>query len=65
MIRWWDYAVAFLYADFIVVCLFAGFNATVWWQILLFGALAGYLWRSWTDFYCRFRLHLEEEWDAR
>lgn len=60
MIRWWDYIVVFFYADFMMAWLFVGFTATTWYMPLIAGGIVGFLWRSWCDFYCQWRLHYEE-----
>lgn len=59
MIRWYDYVVVFFYADFMMAWLFLGFTATEWYMPLVSGFIVGFLWRSWNDFYCKFRLHQE------
>lgn len=61
MIRWYDYVVAVLAADFITGFLFAGFVATIWWQPLFYGVLAGVVWQAWNNDYCAFRLKQESE----
>lgn len=59
MIRWYDYIAVFVYASFITTLLFLGFVATEWYMPLIAGAVVGYSWRSWNDFYCQWRLDQE------
>lgn len=59
MIRWYDYVLAVLAADFMTSFLFAGFVATIWWQPLFYGFLAGMTLQFWTHDYCAFRLRQE------
>lgn len=59
MIRWYDYIAAFIFADFIATWLFIGFMSTTWYMPLIAGAISGYLWSSWEDLYCRWRLRQE------
>ena len=59
MIRWYDYILAVLAADFMTGFLFAGFQATEWWQPILYGLLAGIIWQAWNKDYCDFRLRQE------
>lgn len=61
MIRWWDYVIVFFYADFMTAWLFLGFTATTWYVILISGLSVGFLWRSWCDFYCQWRLRAESQ----
>jgi len=60
MIRWWDYIVVFLYADIMAGFLLMGFTATIWYVPIIAGGIVAFLWRSWNDFYCQWRLHYEE-----
>ena len=60
MIRWYDYLVAFLAADFmwanIQVALFSG----VWW-VSIFGSMGAYfVWSLWNDTYIPFRVRQED-----
>ena len=59
MIRWYDYIVAFLYADFMMAWFFLGFTATTWYMPLVAGTIVGFLWNSWDSFYCQWRLRQE------
>lgn len=61
MIRWYDYVLAVLAADFMTGFLIAGANATTWWQPLLFGMCAGIVWQIWNTDYCAFRLRQESK----
>lgn len=61
MIRWWDYVVGFLYADLMAGFLLMGFTATTWYMPLVAGGIVAFLWRSWCDFYCEWRLYHEEK----
>ena len=59
MIRWYDYAVALLAADFILGFVLWGFMATTWWEPMLAGLSAGLIWQVWKNDYCAFRLRQE------
>jgi hypothetical protein len=59
MIRWYDYALAVLAADFMVGFLLWGFTATTWWEPMVAGLLAGFIWQAWSKDYCAFRLRQE------
>ncbi len=59
MIRWYDYVFAVLAADFMLSFLLAGFNATTWWEPILYGLLSGLMWQFWNVDYCAFRLKQE------
>ena len=59
MIRWYDYVLAILAADFMVSFMLYGIGATTWWQPMLYGLLAGMIWQSWNKDYCTFRLKQE------
>lgn len=63
MIRWWDYIVVFLYADVMAGFLFMGFAVTVWYVPIIAGLIVAFLWRSWNNFYCEWRLYHEEKQD--
>lgn len=55
-IRWYDYVLALLAADFILGFMLWGFTATTWWEPMLAGLLAGMIWQAWSKDYCKFRL---------
>jgi hypothetical protein len=55
-IRWYDYVLALVAADFMTDFLFRGFFATTWWEPMLYGLLAGIIWQAWKNDYCKFRL---------
>ena len=59
MIRWYDYVLAILAADFMVGFMLWGFAATTWWEPMLYGLLAGMIWQAWKNDYCAFRLRQE------
>jgi hypothetical protein len=59
MIRWYDYVLAILAADFIASLMLSGFVATTWWQPLLYGLAAGMIWQAWSKDYCAYRLRQE------
>ena len=59
MIRWYDYTLALLAADFMTGFLLKGFSATTWWEPMLYGLLAGMIWNAWKTDYCAFRLRQE------
>ena len=59
MIRWYDYILAIMVADLTQTFLFAGFNATTWWQPLIYGFIAGMIWKAWDNEYCNFRKRRE------
>lgn len=61
MIRWYDYVLAILAADFIISFMLSGFSATTWWEPMLYGLLAGMVWQAWSKDYCAFRLRQENE----
>lgn len=61
MIRWYDYVLAVVAADFITSFLFAGFVATTWWGPMLYGLSAGLIWQAWAHDYCVFRLRQENK----
>jgi len=60
MIRWWDYIIVLFYADIMTGFLLMGFAATTWYMPFIAGGVVAFLWNSWTDFYCQWRLHYEE-----
>jgi hypothetical protein len=59
MIRWYDYALAILAADFMVGLMLWGVNATTWWEPMVAGLLASMIWQAWSKDYCAFRLRQE------
>jgi hypothetical protein len=59
MIRWYDYVLAILAADFILGFLLWGINATTWWEPMVAGLLAGMVWQVWKNEYCAYRLRQE------
>ncbi len=59
MIRWYDYVAAVLFADIALGFIQLGFVAVSWWGPLLYGFLAGLIFRTWTEDYCQFRLQQE------
>ena len=59
MIRWYDYVLAILAADFMISFMLWGFAATTWWEPMLYGLLAGMIWQAWSKDYCAFRLRQE------
>ena len=59
MIRWYDYVLAILAADFMISFMLWGFAATTWWEPILHGLAAGMVWQAWTKDYCAFRLKQE------
>jgi hypothetical protein len=61
MIRWYDYLIAVIMADLMLGLILAGFNSTLWWEPLVFGFLAGFVFRMWEKEYCRFRLRQENK----
>jgi hypothetical protein len=61
MIRWYDYVLAVIAADFMVGFFISGASATVWWQTLLYGFAAGMIWEAWSKDYCAYRLRKEVE----
>jgi hypothetical protein len=64
MIRWYDYIVAIIAADFILGLVLWGLNATTWWEPIVAGLLAGMIWQLWKNEYCKFRLKQENNKDA-
>jgi hypothetical protein len=61
VIRWYDYALAVLAADFITGFFLTGINATTWWEPMLYGLAAGFVWQAWSKDYCAFRLRQESK----
>jgi len=61
MIRWYDYALAIVAADFLLGNIVIAFNADVWWLNLLGGAAAYFIWDIWNNTYCEFRLRRESQ----
>jgi hypothetical protein len=59
LIRWYDYALALLAADFMLGFALWGINAITWWEPMLAGLLAGMVWQGWSKDYCAFRLRQE------
>lgn len=51
MIRWYDYPLAFLAADLMTGFIFSG---------SLGGFAAYFVYSAWVDFYCTYRLRIEE-----
>ena len=61
MIRWYDYALALLAADFMLGFALWGINAITWWEPMLAGLLAGMVCQGWSKDYCAFRLRQESK----
>jgi hypothetical protein len=59
MIRWYDYVLAILAADFMISFMLWGFAATTWWEPILHGLAAGMVYQAWTKDYCAYRLRQE------
>ena len=59
MIRWYDYVLALIAADFMTHFLFKGFSATTWWEPIVYGLCAGMIWDAWKPNYCNYRLRQE------
>lgn len=59
MIRWYDYVLAVLAADFMLSFILWGINSTIWWEPMVAGLLAGWIWGTWNKDYCAFRLRQE------
>jgi hypothetical protein len=59
MIRWYDYTLAVVAADWILGMMLWGFNATEWWEPMVAGLLAGMVIKVWEEQYCYFRLKQE------
>ena len=55
MIRWYDYAIAVLAADFMSSVMLWGFAATTWWELMFYGLAAGMVYQAWKIDYCNFR----------
>ena len=58
-IRWYDYVLAIIAADFILGFMLWGFSATTWWEPMLAGLLAGMIWQAWSKDYCKWRVVVE------
>jgi|TARA_B110000971_G_C19920456_1_gene458924 hypothetical protein len=54
MIRWYDWALAFLAADFIIANISLALTAQIWYLNLIGGAAVYFLYDLWLD-YCKFR----------
>jgi hypothetical protein len=59
MIRWYDYVLAVIAADFILGFMLWGFMSTTWWEPMVAGLLAGMIWQAWSKDYCAYRLRQE------
>ena len=59
MIRWYDYVLAILAADFMISFMLRGLAATTWWEPVLYGLAAGMVYQAWKTDYCAFRLKQE------
>jgi hypothetical protein len=59
MIRWYDYVLAILAADFMISFMLWVFAATTWWEPMLYGLAAGMVYQAWTKDYCAYRLRQE------
>jgi hypothetical protein len=59
MIRWYDWVAAILVADITQSFLIVGTNSATWWEIVLYGLLAGMTVKVWEEQYCHFRLKQE------
>ena len=59
MIRWYDYALAIVAADFMLSVMLWGFTATTWWEPMLYGLAAGMVYQAWKYDYCAFRVRQE------
>lgn len=61
-VRWYDYVVAFMVADFMTGLLFAGsfYVGPSWWVPALYGLCAGLLYKFYTDCYCQIRKRMED-----
>jgi hypothetical protein len=61
MIRWYDWIVAFLAADFFIANAKVALFADVWY-VNIFGAIAAYfIWDLWNDTYIPFRKRQEQK----
>ena len=61
MIRWWDYVIALLAADFMVGNAMLALTGTEWWMKILGAVSAYFIWELWNDTYCPWRKRLEEK----
>jgi hypothetical protein len=61
LIRWYDYVLAVLAADFILSFVLWGITATTWWEPGLYGLTAGMVYQIWKNDYCAFRLKQENQ----
>lgn len=61
MIRWYDWVLAILAADFILMFITRGVTSATWWEPMLYGLSAGLVWQIWKNDYCAFRLRQEME----
>lgn len=59
MIRWYDYVLAILAADFMLSFFIKGWSATTWWEPIAYGLALGMIWQAWNKDYCDFRLKQE------
>jgi hypothetical protein len=60
-IKWYDYLIAFIYADFMTFFLFTALTTTNFVLSLLMGFTVGFLWKSWESFYCKMRYEYEKD----
>lgn len=58
MIRWYDWVLAILAADFMLAWIIQAITGEVWWLQLLGALLVFILWDLWND-YCKLRLRFE------
>lgn len=61
MIRWYDYVLAVIAAYFILGFILAGIYASVWWESIIYGAIAGVILQFWNSDYCAYRLRQEKK----
>ena len=61
MIRWYDYVVALLAADFVFANAMVAFTAPTWWVQILGAVGVYFVWELWDSTYCPWRKHLEEK----
>ena len=59
MIRWYDYVLAILAADWMLGMMLWGLNATLWWEPMVAGLFASMVYRAWKIDYCAYRLKQE------
>ena len=55
MIRWYDYVLAILAADFLIANATTALVAEVWWLQIIGGMGAWLIWDLWNDTYIPFR----------